>query len=78
MSNQANPSGQAMRTLRQIAGLTLDNVAELADTAPAYLSKVERGVLTPTRGYVATVTSAITTYMLADATRRLTDKVPAA
>jgi transcriptional regulator with XRE-family HTH domain len=71
--NQQRPAGEALRTLRRIAGLTLERTAELADTAPAYLSKVETGRLVPTVGYVANVTSAIASHM--QQTGELTNKV---
>lgn len=49
--------------LRKLAGLTLEEVAQDADTAVAYLSKVETGKLIPSKGYVATVTAAIAVRM---------------
>ncbi|MCU1412127.1 MAG: transcriptional regulator, family [Rhodoglobus sp.] len=51
--------------LRKFAGLTLEELAVSADTSIAYLSKVETGRLTPTRGYVAQVTAAIATRLRA-------------
>lgn len=72
--NEPNRSaGEAIRTLRRIAGLTLDQAAAVADTAAAYLSKVETGKLTPTVGYVANVTSAIARHL--QETGELTNKV---
>ena len=62
MSQQAQPGG-ALKNLRKVAGLTLDTVARLADTAPAYLSKVESGRLTPTPTYMARVATAIAAEM---------------
>ena len=70
---QQRSAGEALRTLRGIAGLTLDRAAEIADTAPAYLSKVENGRLVPTVGYVANVTAAIAEHM--KETGSLTNKV---
>lgn len=52
-------AGASIRTLRNLAGMTLEEVAEAADTSIAYLSKVETGKFTPTKGYVAQVTIAI-------------------
>ena len=51
--------GRSLRTLRRLAGLTLEDVARIADTSTAYLSKVETGKFTPSRTYVAQVTRAI-------------------
>ena len=73
MDQQKRSAGDALRTLRRIAGLTLDQAAELADTAAAYLSKVETGKLTPTVGYVANVTGAIARHLQENA--ELTNKV---
>ncbi|MEV4737138.1 MULTISPECIES: helix-turn-helix domain-containing protein [unclassified Microbacterium] len=52
-------TGEALRTLRKAAGLTLSDVARMADTAPAYLSKVECGALIPAEAYVGRVMAAI-------------------
>lgn len=54
-----NAPGETLRNLRKYAGLTLEEVAERADTSIAYLSKVETGKFQPTRTYVAQVTAAI-------------------
>ena len=48
-------TGDALRHLRQRAGLTLQQVAEGAKTSTSYLSKVERGQLVPTDDYVAQI-----------------------
>lgn len=66
--------GQAIRTLRKANGLTLEMVARIADTAPAYLSKVESGALTPSADYAARVVSAIGTEMA----RRVAGRGPVA
>lgn len=63
MTQQQHPPGEALRTLRRIAGLNLDQAAALADTAAAYLSKVETGRLVPTVGYVANVTAALARHL---------------
>lgn len=57
--------GASLRTLRKLAGLTLDDVARLAETAPAYLSKVETGKFNPSLTYVAQVTAAIASALAA-------------
>ena len=56
-----------MRTLRKLAGMSLEEVAARAETSVAYLSKVERGLFVPTKSYVAKVTSAIAEQMSAAA-----------
>lgn len=71
MAKQSIPTGESLRSLRTLAGLTLSEVASLAGTSIAYLSKVERGEFVPTKRYVAQVTSAIAS-VLAEA-----EKVPA-
>ncbi|MBL3699277.1 XRE family transcriptional regulator [Leucobacter luti] len=54
-AQQETSSGEALRHLRVKAGLTLQQVAEGADTSTAYLSKVERGQLFPSDEYVGKV-----------------------
>ena len=39
--------GKRLKEVRKGKGLTQDNVAELLNTAPSYLSDIERGVKTP-------------------------------
>lgn len=51
--------GRSLRTLRQLAGLTLEDVARIAETSVAYLSKVETGKFVPSKTYVRQVTTAI-------------------
>ena len=51
--------GAALRALRNMAGLTLKDVATHADTSIAYLSKVERDEFRPTQQYVAKVAAYI-------------------
>lgn len=63
MTTTHSQIGQTMRGLRKAAGLTLDTVARLADTAPAYLSKVECGALIASPAYLARVTTAIAAEM---------------
>lgn len=59
MSKQVLDTGQALKTLRKLAGLTLDEVSQRTGTAPAYLSKVENGRLLPANSYVAKITAAL-------------------
>ena len=51
--------GAALRSFRTMAGLTLKDVADGADTSIAYLSKVERDEFQPTQRYVAKVAAFI-------------------
>nr|WP_279630809.1 helix-turn-helix transcriptional regulator [Rathayibacter sp. VKM Ac-2804] len=60
MTRQAPASiGQSLRTMRMLAGLTLEDVAREADTAVAYLSKIETDKLIPSKTYVGTVTAVL-------------------
>lgn len=59
MNRQTVTAGESIRALRQLAGMTLIEVASAADTSIAYLSKVETGKFIPTKQYVAQVTTAI-------------------
>lgn len=51
--------GNSLLTLRIIAGLSIEQVSEAAETVPAYLSKVENGIVTPDIGFVKRVTAVI-------------------
>ncbi|APE10799.1 hypothetical protein BO226_17655 [Rhodococcus sp. 2G] len=55
----AASTGQALRRLREIAGLTLDQVAELADVSPTYLSRVETGQCNPSIKWLGVVSKAL-------------------
>jgi len=59
MTSPDQAPGESLRALRKFAGLTLEQLAANAGTSIAYLSKVETGKFTPTRGYVQQVTAAI-------------------
>lgn len=71
MPQQKDQPGTALRTLRQLAGMTLEEVASRAGTSSSYLSKVERGSLTPTIHYVAKVALVIADETLSTATMPL-------
>lgn len=64
MTERTKTPGEALRSLRELSGLTLKQVAYGADTSIAYLSKVERNVHYPTQEYVAKVAGFIATSML--------------
>lgn len=57
--NKKPNAGDALRSLRKYAGLTLEDVATRAECAVSYLSKVETGKLTPADSFIARVTAAI-------------------
>lgn len=65
MKQQTQPPGVTIKALREMAGLTLKQVATGADTSISYLSKVENGVYAPTQVYVARVVAFISSTMLA-------------
>lgn len=52
-------AGESIRNLRNIAGLTLDDVAELVPTSTSYLSRVETGKVQPTHFWIGKVTAVI-------------------
>lgn len=54
-----NDIGTAIRTLRKTAGLTVTEVAAMAEVSYHYLSRVENGHVIPTARWVRDVTSAI-------------------
>ncbi|OOB91218.1 helix-turn-helix domain-containing protein [Rathayibacter sp. VKM Ac-2630] len=63
MPGQRGSPGESIRTLRQLAGMSLSAVAKAADTSSAYLSKVENGKFLPTNAYVAKVTGVIAAHL---------------
>ncbi|MGR6579307.1 helix-turn-helix domain-containing protein [Rhodococcus qingshengii] len=62
-------TGQALRHLRDISGLTLDQVAELAEVSPTYLSRVETGRCRPSLKWTAGVTRALSDGILGRSSR---------
>lgn len=56
---QGSPLGTAIRTLRKTAHLTLADASKIAGVSPAYLSRVENGLVDPTPTWVSTVAEAI-------------------
>ncbi|MFD5599872.1 helix-turn-helix domain-containing protein [Leucobacter sp. NPDC058333] len=64
MKQQTQPPGVAIKALREMASMTLKEVATGADTSVSYLSKVENGVFHPTQTYVARVVGFISSSML--------------
>lgn len=51
--------GTALKTLRGVAEMTLDDVAAAAGVSVSYLSRAERGLVTPTPGWVSVVAQSI-------------------
>ena len=62
-----NRAGKSLRFLRELAGLTLAEVAVSAQTSVSYLSKVETGSEQATAQYIGRVTGAIADRMKAAA-----------
>ncbi|WP_082406407.1 helix-turn-helix domain-containing protein [Microbacterium sp. No. 7] len=52
-------TGQAVRTLREVAGLTARDVARAAGVSESYLSRVETGAADASPEWIGTVTAAI-------------------
>jgi transcriptional regulator with XRE-family HTH domain len=59
MTAQAISAGATLRVLRNLAGMTLEDVASAAGTSVAYLSKVETGKFIPTKSYIGQVTAVL-------------------
>lgn len=59
MPGQREGPGAALRHLRKRAGMSLQEVADAAETSTAYLSKVERDIFPPSDEYVAKVMTAL-------------------
>ena len=53
------PLGTALVALRTTAGMTLQEVADVAGISLSYLSRAENGLVTPTAQWVQVVTIAI-------------------
>jgi len=52
-------SGRALRALRVLAGLSLDQVSQRAGVSVSYLSRAENGLAQPTAAWFAIVYAAI-------------------
>lgn len=55
--------GRALRSLREMAGLTAEDVAREAGVSAAYLSRVENGKAAPTPRWVGTVSVVIASHL---------------
>lgn len=64
---QGSPLGTAIRTLRLAANLTLADASKIAGISPAYLSRVENGLASPSPAWVSTVAEAIGKHLDASA-----------
>ena len=58
-STTTDSAGEALRKLRNIAGLRIEDVAREANVSAAQLSRVENGAAQPRPRWVAAVTTAI-------------------
>lgn len=76
MQEQKHRTGDALKTLRTMANLTLKEVAVGAGTASAYLSKVENGTYLPSLQYVARVSAFISQHVLEGPTSSDEAEVP--
>lgn len=52
-------AGTAIKAMRQAQGLSLRELARLAEVEPGYLSQVERGIRDPTARWMKSVTDAL-------------------
>jgi transcriptional regulator with XRE-family HTH domain len=59
MVTQAGRLGDALRSVRKASGLTLEQLAQRAGTAPSYLGRVERGERSPSSEWVDSITRAL-------------------
>lgn len=66
---QISHPGQALRVLREEAGLTAREVADRAGVSPAYLSRVENGNVFPSATWLSVIATAIAAALVESATR---------
>jgi transcriptional regulator with XRE-family HTH domain len=59
VTTSKNGVGVALRSIRKLAGMTLDDVSRAAGVSAPYLSNVENGNVTPSPGWVHTVLEVI-------------------
>lgn len=55
--------GRALRVLRQLADLTLEQTATEAGTSPAHLSRVETGQVRATPAWIGRVSAVIASHL---------------
>ena len=60
-------AGHAIKAMRKAQGLTLRELARLAEVEPGYLSMVERGLRDPSPRWLKSVTDALGTHLAGDA-----------
>lgn len=63
MQNKPKSPGEAVRVLRQEAGLTIEQVANLAGVSPSQISRVETGVKSPSAAWLGAVVEAIAQHL---------------
>lgn len=61
--------GRTLRMLREEAGVSIDELAALADLAPAALEAIEAGELVPSRSVAARLTAAVASHITGQASR---------
>lgn len=56
---EISPQGEALKALRDAAGMTIQQVADAAGLSPSYVSRAENNQVTPTAGWWQMVAVAI-------------------
>jgi len=59
MKQKPKTPGEAVRVLRLEAGLTIEQVAQIAGVSPSQISRVETGAKTPSAAWLSVVVEAI-------------------
>lgn len=63
MTEKPKSPGEAVRVLRQEAGLTIEQVASTAGVSPSQISRVETGAKKPSSAWLGVVIEAIASAM---------------
>lgn len=63
MTTTHRTAGAGIRALRELAGLTLDQLASQASVSASYLSKVEAGVKTPSPRWIGHVSGVVARHL---------------
>ena len=61
-------AGEIVRSLRNLADMTQEDLAEVANTSAAYISRVENGIARPTPQWIGNVAAAAGARIKATAT----------
>lgn len=62
-------AGEIVRSLRTLADMTQEDLAEVANTSPAYISRVENGIARPTPQWIGNIAAAVGARIKATAAR---------